>query len=177
MHNQNLWAPWRYEYLRNLESDLEHTGEISCDEPNFIAQYWNEPTMDEQNLVVFRDSNGIIILNRYPYSNGHLLAALGTPQPTLLSYPPEDRRNLWELVEVATQLMHDKLHPQGINIGINEGRASGAGLPQHLHVHIIPRWNGDTNFMATVGNVRVIPSSLEEMWHLFTNSLAEGPRG
>jgi len=73
--------------------------------------------------------------------------------------------------------MHDKLHPQGINIGINEGRASGAGLPQHLHVHIIPRWNGDTNFMATVGNVRVIPSSLEEMWHLFTNSLAEGPRG
>ena len=167
MHNKNLWSPWRYEYLRNLEQDMENVGSVSCDEPNFISQYWNEPTLDQQNYVVGRNNNGIIFLNRYPYANGHLLVALGSAQPMLMSYSQEDRRNLWELVETATSLMYERLKPQGINIGINEGKAGGAGIPQHLHVHVVPRWNGDTNFMATIGEVRVIPSSLEEMWSLY----------
>jgi ATP adenylyltransferase len=167
MHNKNLWSPWRYEYLRNLEQDKKNIGEISCDEPNFIAAYWIEPDLDEQNFVVYRNDFGIVFLNRYPYANGHLLVALGDAKPTLLSYPPESRRNLWELVETATGLMHDNLNPQGVNIGVNEGQAGGAGIPQHLHVHVVPRWIGDTNFMATIGEVRVIPSSLEEMWSLY----------
>lgn len=167
MHNKNLWSPWRYEYLRNLEQEKKASHDIPCNEPNFIAKYWSEPTRDEQNFVVCRNEKGIIFLNRYPYANGHLLAAIGHPHSTLLSYSTEDRRGLWELVETATSLMHEKLNPQGINIGINEGQAAGAGVPQHLHVHIIPRWIGDTNFMSTVGEVRVIPSSLEEMWSLY----------
>jgi ATP adenylyltransferase len=167
MHNKNLWSPWRYEYLRNLELDVENVGEVSCDEPNFISKYWNEPALDQQNYVVNRNDNGIIFLNRYPYANGHLLVALGTSQPMLMSYLPQERRNLWELVETATSLMYDKLKPQGVNIGINEGMAGGAGIPQHLHVHVVPRWNGDTNFMATIGEIRVIPSSLQEMWSLY----------
>jgi ATP adenylyltransferase len=167
MHNKNLWSPWRYEYLRNLELDVENVGEVSCDEPNFISKYWNEPALDQQNYVVDRNDNGIIFLNRYPYANGHLLVALGTSQPMLMSYLPQERQNLWELVETATSLMYDKLKPQGVNIGINEGMAGGAGIPQHLHVHVVPRWNGDTNFMATIGEIRVIPSSLQEMWSLY----------
>ena len=167
MHNKNLWSPWRYEYLRNLEQNKEALGEVSCDEPNFIAEYWGQPDLDQQNFVVYRNECGIIFLNRYPYANGHLLVALGKAQPTLLSYPSQERKNLWELVETATSLVHDKLNPQGVNIGINEGQAGGAGVPQHLHVHIVPRWTGDTNFMATIGEVRVIPSSLEEMWSLY----------
>jgi len=153
--------------LRNLELDVENVGEVSCDEPNFISKYWNEPALDQQNYVVDRNDNGIIFLNRYPYANGHLLVALGTSQPMLMSYLPQERRNLWELVETATSLMYDKLKPQGVNIGINEGMAGGAGIPQHLHVHVVPRWNGDTNFMATIGEIRVIPSSLQEMWSLY----------
>lgn len=168
MHNKNLWSPWRYEYLRNLESDTTQIGKVACDEPNFIMQYWNEHSHDQAHLVVYRNDNGIIFLNRYPYANGHLLVALGMPQPMLLSYKPKERRMLWELVEVATAMMHEKLRPQGLNIGINESKAGGAGLPQHLHVHVVPRWNGDTNFMATIGEIRVIPSSLEDMWSLYT---------
>ena len=85
----------------------------------------------------------------------------------LLAYKESQRNHLWGLVETGTKLMHDKLRPQGLNIGVNEGQAAGAGVPQHLHVHIVPRWSGDTNFMATTGEVRVIPSSLEEMYSLY----------
>ena len=147
---------------------MDEVGDVSCQTPNFISQYWNEPSLDEQNLVVHRNEHGMIFLNRYPYANGHLLIALGTPQPALLSYQLEQRGYLWSLVETAAKLVHDKLQPQGLNIGINEAAASGAGVPEHLHVHVVPRWNGDTNFMATIGEVRVIPSSLEEMWSLYT---------
>jgi len=168
MHHKNLWAPWRYEYLRNLKSDLEHIEASSSSDSNFILHYWNTPTQDQEHFVVYRNKYGIVFLNRYPYANGHLLVALGTPQPTLLSYQPDQRRELWELVETASALMQDRLCPQGTNIGINEGKAGGAGIPQHLHAHIVPRWNGDTNFMAAVGEIRVIPSSLKEMWDLYT---------
>src|SRR5262245_65250801 len=88
------------------------------------------------------------MLNAYPYANGHLLVALGEARPTLLDYTPEQRAALWRLVETATDLMQRALEPQGINFGINQGRAAGAGVPQHLHAHLVPRWGGDVNFMA-----------------------------
>jgi len=169
MHNKNIWSPWRYEYLRNLKDEEVKFQDVTLpNDSNFIANYWGDEEHDQQNLVVFRNNAGIIFLNRYPYANGHLLVALGNPQPTLSAYEANERISLWELIDIATQLMHEKLQPQGLNIGINEGAASGAGLPQHLHAHVVPRWNGDTNFMATVGEVRVIPSSLEEMWGLYS---------
>ena len=167
MHNKNLWSPWRYEYLRHLEADASKESDVSCAEPNFISTYFQAPQEDAQQFVVFRNEFGIIFLNRYPYANGHLLVALGEAKPTLLTYKESQRNHLWGLVETGTKLMHEKLRPQGLNIGINEGQAAGAGVPQHLHVHIVPRWSGDTNFMATTGEVRVIPSSLEEMYSLY----------
>ena len=107
------------------------------------------------------------MLNRHPYASGHLLVALGKAQPRLLEYSPQQRAAFWSLVEQAWSLMQEKLDPQGINMGINEGDASGAGLPGHLHAHLVPRWQGDVNFMATVAGTRVIPASLEAMAEMY----------
>ena len=153
-----------------MNTDKQQAGEVRCDEPNFIASYFQTQQDDSQNLVIHRNDSGIIFLNRYPYANGHLLVALGCAKPTLLAYDADQRKDLWELVEKSMSIMQEKLRPQGMNVGINEGDASGAGIPQHLHVHIVPRWNGDTNFMSTIGEVRVIPSSLEEMFELYSSS-------
>ena len=109
----------------------------------------------------------MVVLNRYPYSNGHLLVALGEPRPTLLEYEPQHRAAFWELVEIGFDLLQRTLSPQGINMGINQGRAAGAGIPEHLHAHLVPRWSGDTNFMTVVGDIRVIPDSLEKMAETF----------
>ena len=91
----------------------------------------------------------------------------GEARPGLLDYTPAQRTELWNLVQVAIEAMQRALEPQGINVGFNQGKAAGAGLPEHLHAHIIPRWAGDTNFITTVGQVRVIPSALEAMWETY----------
>jgi len=159
-------APWRLEYLEGLK---ESEGKAGAGGPgakgsgSFLLDYWLNPAGDAANHVIVRTGEGMILLNAFPYSNGHLLVALGDPRPTLLDYEPAQRAALWSLTEVATELVQRTLDPQGINIGINQGRAAGAGVPQHLHVHLVPRWGGDINFMTVVGNVRVMPSSLAAM--------------
>lgn len=156
-----LSAPWRQEYLEGMDKPAQAGAAASSG--SFLRDYWLAPADDEKNHVIVRTGDGIILLNRYPYAGGHLLVALGEGRPRLLDYAPEQRAKLWELVALAASLMDRALNPQGINYGINEGRAAGAGVPQHLHAHLVPRWGGDVNFMATVGNVRVIPASLEQM--------------
>ena len=171
MHNKNIWSPWRYEYIRKLDDELHHAENMEnnkAESGNFIENYFQNPQNDKLNLVVYRNDSGIIFLNRFPYVNGHLLVAIGKPKSDLLQYSKSQRNSLWNLVEIGAELMQDKIKPQGINIGINQGQAGGAGVPQHLHVHIIPRWNGDTNFLSTVANIRVIPASLEIMWEQLT---------
>ncbi len=134
---------------------------------SFLMDYWLTPHSDAENHVVVRTIEGLILLNKYPYAGGHLLVALGEARPTLLDYSPEQRASLWRLVDLAVDLMQRALHPQGINIGVNQGRAAGAGVPQHLHVHLVPRWGGDVNFMETVGQVKVIPASLDAMARVY----------
>ncbi|HJO15347.1 MAG TPA: HIT domain-containing protein [Phycisphaerales bacterium] len=163
MHD-TLWAPWRMQYLRELDTDDHDTGGGLDD---FIAQAWSLSDADEANFVVYRNNHGLIMLNRYPYSNGHLLVALGEARGRLLDYDPPARSNFWALVDTATRLMHAALEPQGINTGINEGAAAGAGLPGHLHAHLVPRWFGDVNFMSTTSAARVIPASLEDMAEVY----------
>ena len=122
--------------------------------------------------MVHRDqqAGGFIFLNRYPYANGHLLVALGDARPSLLDYSAAHRTAFWNLIDLGFQLMQRAISPQGVNMGINEGRAAGAGVPEHLHAHLVPRWSGDTNFMTVTGNVRVIPSELESMWQLYRDA-------
>lgn len=137
----------------------------------FIRDYWLAPEDDAANHVIERTESGMIFLNKYPYSNGHLLVALGESRMRLLDYSESDRSALWLLVDRAMDLMERTLEPHGVNVGLNQGRAGGAGLPQHLHVHLVPRWGGDVNFMTTVGEVRVIPGSLDAMYGRYRSSL------
>ncbi|MCL4222737.1 MAG: HIT domain-containing protein [Phycisphaerales bacterium] len=162
----SLWAPWRLTYLESLD---EEDAAPLAPPPGvpapacFLSDYFAHPEDDRKNHVVVRTDTGLILLNRFPYANGHLLVALGEGRPRLLDYEPHRRAQLWSLAETAMDLMERTLRCQGVNMGINQGRAAGAGVPQHLHVHLVPRWAGDVNFMSTVGKVRVIPSSLEAM--------------
>ena len=163
MHD-TLWAPWRMQYLRNLENDSDESTAALTD---FITEAWAYPDQDQANLVIHRTSDGLIMLNRYPYSAGHLLVALGDARGRLMEYDPTQRQAFWSLVDKATEMVHQTLHPQGVNLGVNEGAAAGAGLPGHLHAHVVPRWFGDVNFMSTTAASRVIPSTLEAMAEMY----------
>lgn len=173
MNHESIWAPWRMAYLRDLAAKAAAGGGAAAGPRNFLLDAWRHPESDERNLVVWRTAEGMVLLNRYPYSNGHLMACLGDARPSLADYEPSQRAALWRLVEQAAELVHATLSPQGLNIGINEGDAAGAGLPEHVHAHVVPRWHGDTNFMATVGAVRVIPDSLEAMAAAYRRTIAE----
>lgn len=161
--NPSLHAPWRSDYIEDLGATERASGPPKKDSGSFLRDYWLDPDGDERNHVIVRTAEGMILLNKFPYSGGHLLVALGEGRPRLLDYTPEQRAALWRLTDAAADLMERTLEPQGINIGINQGRAAGAGVPQHLHVHLVPRWGGDVNYITVVGQVRVIPSSLEAM--------------
>ncbi len=156
-----IHAPWRLQYLESL-GDAANTPS-SDSGATFLSAYWANPQADEANHVIIRTSLGMVLLNAYPYANGHLLVALGQPRPRLLDYEPEDRAHLWMLLELACDLAERTLECQGLNVGVNQGRAAGAGVPGHLHAHVVPRWAGDTNFITTVGQIRVVPQALDDM--------------
>ena len=156
-------------YIRGLESRVDAAKAApATGSPNFLATYWAHPELDREQFVVHRDRKGMILLNRFPYTNGHLLVALGEAQPTIDRYSPEDRAHFWLLMERAMELCQRTFEPQGMNVGLNLGRAGGAGLPEHLHGHVVPRWAGDTNFMSVLGGVRMIPDSLEAAYAAYT---------
>ena len=158
-----LNAPWRSGYIDDLGSAERRSGPPSVSSGCFIRDYWLSPQDDAKNHVIVRTVDGLIMLNKFPYAGGHLLVALGEGRPRLMDYPAAQRAKLWEMTDLAADLMERTLEPQGINIGLNQGRAAGAGVPQHVHVHLVPRWGGDVNFMAVVAGVRVISFSLEKM--------------
>ena len=170
-NHANIWAPWRMAYLRSLKDDGPAPDKVESD---FFRSYWEHPEQDETNLVVYRTQIGFILLNRYPYANGHLLVALGKPAPRLSDYAEDERVEFWKLIDIASRLVHRTLNPQGLNIGINEGDAAGAGVPEHLHGHVVPRWSGDTNFMTVVGNVRVAPDALESVAAAYVEAISQG---
>ena len=162
-----IWAPWRLDYLERLGT-AEKAGPAAPNptkrgDLNFLRAQWLDPASDHAGHVIVRSSHGLILLNKFPYANGHLLVALGDGRSRLLDYTPDQRRHFWTLLDAAVDLVETALEPQGINAGLNQGRAAGAGVPDHLHAHVVPRWAGDVNFISVVGQVRVIPSSLEAM--------------
>ena len=163
MMRQGIWAPWRLEYVTNLVD----TKPGEC----FLCQAWTRPDEDEQRLVIHRNEHGMIVLNRYPYTNGHVMVALGAHLPDFDRIGADERHAMMDLTVLAERLIRVVLNPQGINIGVNLGRCAGAGLPGHLHLHVVPRWGGDTNFMEVVGGVRVIPQALEQIQHELTAAL------
>ncbi len=155
--------------MQELSADSRERG--SAPMKDFLAAYWADPARDHANHVIARlgagPTGGMVLMNLYPYAGGHLMAALGEARPRLMDYSAEQRAALWRLTDLAVELVERTLEPQGVNVGINQGSAAGAGLPGHLHAHVVPRWSGDVNFMSVVGRVRVIPSALEVMAERF----------
>lgn len=150
---ENLWAPWRMKYIERPSG----SGNIFVDLP--------AEDQDEKNLILYRGKTAFVIMNAFPYTNGHLLVAPLRETNDLTSMSDEELLEANQLVAKCVGWLTKLYGPDGFNIGVNLGRAAGAGIPQHIHWHIVPRWNGDTNFMTTVGEVRVMPQSLEESYH------------
>jgi len=150
---KRLWAPWRMPYL---------TGENKVEGCLFCVKIAED--RDAQNLIVYRGPRSFLILNLYPYSNGHLMAVPYQHVPSIEDLDDETLLDLMHTVNIGIKALREVMHPHGFNVGINMGRAAGAGIADHVHIHIVPRWDGDTNFMPVLGEVRVIPQALDETY-------------
>jgi ATP adenylyltransferase len=153
---KTLWAPWRIPYLRRITRREEP-------DPCFFCAYAAAPKKDAKNLVVLRGKTCFTVMNRFPYAGGHLLVAPFAHKADLAEFTPGERQETFDHLVRMQRVLERLMKPQGYNIGLNIGRAAGAGVPGHLHFHLLPRWNGDSNFMSTTVNVRVIPQALQEL--------------
>jgi ATP adenylyltransferase len=163
--NNNIWAPWRFPYLKSLEEEESGQKESSgC----FLCKYWNEPDNDKKNLVLWRTQRCLVVFNRFPYTGGHLLIAPAAHIADLEGLDNDTMLDMMLLTRDAQKIIRQAIKPQGFNIGMNISRCAGAGLPGHVHQHLIPRWDGDTNFTSTVGHVRVISQALDELYDQLT---------
>ena len=149
---KHIWAPWRIEYVRGAKS----AGCIFCAKPG--------ENKDVENYILYRGKKNFVMLNSYPYNPGHLLVAcyrhVGTPEDLTLA----ERNEHFELISRGVAVLKEVYHPDGVNVGANLGMAAGAGVTDHFHSHIVPRWNGDTNYITVVGDIRVVPQALADTY-------------
>lgn len=160
---ERIWAPWRMSYVSNNTVDKSC---IFC--PDATGRN------DRQRLILARSDHCLIMLNRYPYTGGHLMVAPLRHTAELDDLSDTEMLDLMHVLRRGRALLRQVANPDGFNVGINLGRAAGAGVEEHLHIHIVPRWNGDSNFMTVVGDVRVIPDGLMAAYDRFSAALAEG---
>jgi len=148
---ERLFSPWRLSYVTRAARDEDEGGCIFCD-----------PRGPNADLVLVRGRLCYVILNLYPYNNGHLMIVPNRHVATLEATSADERAELMALARDAEMALGEAYHPHGINLGMNLGRPAGAGVLEHLHIHVVPRWNGDTNFMGVVGDTRVLPEDLSQ---------------
>jgi len=153
--NENIWAPWRLEYIHQLGE-----GGADC----FLCQYRDQPDQDAENLVLWRGRHCFAVLNRFPYTGGHTMVAPYAHVGALADLDAETMCEIMQMLADCQTVLEDALRAEGFNIGMNIHRCAGAGLPDHLHVHIVPRWSGDTNFMSVFGQTRVISTALHGLY-------------
>jgi ATP adenylyltransferase len=143
---------------------LAHGVYLKSKQPGcFLCEILHGDT-DRKNLVLYRGQHCAVLMNRYPYNNGHLMVTPYRHVDAVESMRPDEHQEMLGLAGKACVWLRQVMHPDGFNIGINQGTAAGAGLKDHIHLHIVPRWNGDTNFMPVLADVKVIPQSLDELW-------------
>jgi ATP adenylyltransferase len=153
--NFRIWAPWRLDYVKDASKDME-------EECIFCAKPAAED--DEASLIVHRGERAFVILNLFPYTNGHLMVA---PYEHLSRLQDLEEATVAEIMELARRSMsrlEEVYEPHGYNVGFNQGRVAGAGVEHHIHMHVVPRWGGDTNFMPVIADTKVMPQTLEQSY-------------
>ncbi|HEX3332781.1 MAG TPA: HIT domain-containing protein [Acidimicrobiales bacterium] len=164
MSLEHLWAGWRRQYIVEA-TERERSGGLVHDEAScvFCALAESGPP-SEDNLVVWRGELTFVVMNAYPYASGHVLVLPLRHVGPLVDLTAAESAELWTATERALATIEKAFDPDGLNMGANLGRAAGAGLPGHLHLHALPRWSGDTNFMTSVAETRVLPETLQLSW-------------
>ena len=152
-HLESLWAPWRVEYFSRERTNGE----------DFLADAASA-TDDAAHLVVCRRKNAFLILNKYPYSSGHLMVVPYRRTSRMEDLTDEEALDLWHLANHAQQLLREVVKAEGFNVGFNLGTTAGAGYEEHIHLHVVPRWTGDQNFMPVIGGTRIIPEGLHPLY-------------
>ncbi len=157
-----LWTPWRYAYVSTAQKTSRC---VFCDAVNAGD--------DRKGLIVHRGQHCFIILNMYPYTPGHVMVVPYAHLDELRKLPLEAAHEMMELSQRMESLLRELYRPDGINLGMNIGRAAGAGIAGHIHMHVLPRWVADANFVSVVGETRILPETLEETWKRMTKALQE----
>ncbi|HKJ56004.1 MAG TPA: HIT domain-containing protein [Nitriliruptoraceae bacterium] len=152
---QRLWAPWRFGYVGSAEPAID-----GCP---FCVLPARDPERDRDSLILHRGDGAFVMLNAYPYNPGHLLVVPYAHERFLNAVQEDAANEIWHLGRRGATVLHDVLGAQGVNLGMNLGPAAGAGIADHVHLHVVPRWAGDTNFISTVGAARVLPRALSEV--------------
>lgn len=163
---EQLWAPWRLSYVAAPRTP-------GVEDPCFLCKGLAENT-DRANLIAWRGAHSVVVLNRFPYNNGHLLVAPQAHKARLDELTPDEVLDVQHTLTRMIGVLDDLMHPEGYNIGLNLGKVAGAGLPGHVHWHIVPRWNGDTNFMPVLADTKVIAQALDALWDLLHERLRTG---
>ena len=163
MKRENLWAPWRIGYIQGLAEKHD------C----FICHNVRHPQQDEENFVLWRSRHCLVMLNKFPYNNGHLLLATVRHVAGLGELDDGEMLELTKLITASQKVLTLTIKPHGFNVGMNFGRCAGAGLPEHLHIHIVPRWEGDTNFMEVCAGTDVISQSMKDLYKQLKAASAE----
>lgn len=158
MAHAALFAPWRMDYIKSLQKPGADRCFL-CD-----AAAASDQSQARATLVLWQSAHSVVLLNRYPYTNGHLLVAPRSHKADLEELTGEEKADLLEQTTQAAALLRRAVSAQGFNIGINLGRCAGAGVPGHLHQHVVPRWAGDVNFMSVVGEVQVVPEAISQLY-------------
>ncbi|ADV65510.1 HIT family protein [Desulfurococcus mucosus] len=160
-----LWNPWRYEYIRRFSTGDEKSGEcLFCR---------LKTAVDEEALILHRGRHSFIVLNAYPYNSGHVMVAPYRHVGSLEDLSDEELLEIMQLVKLSMRVIRKAFNPDGFNIGVNIGRVAGAGVPGHVHVHVVPRWVGDTNFMGVIAGAKTLPVSLQESYSMLRKALTE----
>ncbi|HDL90053.1 MAG TPA: HIT domain-containing protein [Thermodesulforhabdus norvegica] len=149
---KNLWAPWRIDYILGEREPYC----IFCPEGSGLS--------DEERLILYRGKRIMVVMNKYPYNNGHLLVAPWRHVSDLVDLDEEEIRDLMVCIQHCIRILRKVMSPHGFNVGLNLGAVAGAGIEEHIHFHVVPRWDGDTNFMATIAEIRCIPEHLRKTY-------------
>lgn len=168
---ERLWAGWRAAYLDTIDDGAPEDGAPPVDGGRSLFEaILASGRPDDETLIVWRGEACFALLNLYPYTSGHVLVLPNRAVEHLEDLDDDTADELWRTVRRAVVAVKAAYHPEGINVGANLGRAAGAGIPDHLHVHVLPRWSGDTNFTTTIAETRVVPEPLDVTWRKITQA-------